>query len=139
MGADRLVLDRLRRIERVRAAARQTAAMNAAEAEGTLGQLLALHNQTREISGNYDLQNSCDTAAGLQGMCAFLGGIAELIDHTETRIGHSRSQADQAQMQLLASERRRAIAEDRLQQCKRSANTEKPVATPARKRVWHDT
>ena len=53
MLADAARLRRLHRLEKVRAIARQTAAREAAEAEGTLAQLRALAERTAQMAEGY--------------------------------------------------------------------------------------
>ena len=62
MTADHRKLLRLQRLERVRAIAKQAAAAEAARAEGTLSQLLALAQRTRGLAADYTVKDSIKVA-----------------------------------------------------------------------------
>lgn len=137
MSADRERLERLRRIERVRAIAKQMAANEAAEAEGTLGQLMALRDRTHSITLGYDPMDRCADAGALQRMGSFLGGVNRINAQTEQEIVAARQQADAKQAQLAAAERRRSLAGSRVEDARRHMRREKMQPCDAKRKNWH--
>ena len=59
--SDKRRLARLKRLEAVRAVARQAAAAEAAAAEGTLAQLIALAERTGRIAADYAVRTAPDS------------------------------------------------------------------------------
>ncbi len=139
MKPDKAALQRLRRLERVREVAKQTAAMQAAEAEGTLGQLTKLRDRTREIAAGCRPSPQMMDGGDLQRLQSFADGIGRLTGQTERDIGVARSRADALRGDLAAAERRLTLASDRAAACRKALHQEKPAEAPARRKNWHDT
>jgi hypothetical protein len=109
MRPDQARAARLRRLERVRMVARQTAAIETAAAEAAFVQLDRLAERSRGMSADcpgsaatsgYDLAQSSRFAAGLQ----------ELAASTASEAARARGLADEKQQDLAKAERRRAAA-----------------------------
>ena len=139
MKPDKAALQRLRRLERVREVAKQTAAMQAAEAEGTLGQLTRLRDRTREIAATCRPSPQAMEGGDLRRLQSFADGIGRLTEQTEQDIGTARSRADALRGDLVVAERRLTLASDRAATCRKALQQEKPAEAPARRRNWHDT
>jgi hypothetical protein len=116
MAADARRLARFRRLERVRAIAKQTAATAAAEAEGTLAQLQALAARTGNLAADYAGRNDARDGMSLQQIGRFAGGLQGISDTTRADALRAQSIADIRQQELAAAERRRAAVEERATQ-----------------------
>ncbi|MBS0473620.1 MAG: hypothetical protein JSR28_00550 [Proteobacteria bacterium] len=112
MTADRARLTRLHRLERIRAVARDQAARDVAEAEGTLAQLEALAMRTRSMAEDYRDATPGDGFA-LQLVRHFVGGLGGITAATGYEAQQARNLADRMQAALSIAERRRAAVEDR--------------------------
>lgn len=113
MKAERARLARLRRLEKVRALAKQTAAREAAAAEGTLAQLQALSERTGAMAAHYAARRESQDGASLRQLGHFVQGLASLSQTTQGDATRARAIAD-AKLRLLAeAERRRAATEER--------------------------
>lgn len=137
MSAERDRVARLRRIERVRAISKQIAANEAAEAEGTLGQLMALRDRTRDITASYNPKSSCDDAGDLQRMGHFIGGVSLITQQAETDITVAQTTADAKQALLRTAERRRSLVSERIVEADKGARKEKSLPTEGRRKNWH--
>lgn len=113
MQADRARLKRLQRLERVRAIAKQTAAVAAAEAEGTLAQLQALAQRTGRLAADYAGRSDADDGLALQQLTRFVGGLQGISAATLGDAEQARDLADRMLAELAAAERRRAAVEHR--------------------------
>ena len=113
MTPEQTKLKRLLRLEKVRAIAKQTAASEAARAEGTLSQLRALAERTGEIAADYAARRDPGDGGGLRQMAAFTAGLHGIQRNTEADVARARAVADRRQAELAAAERRRAAVEDR--------------------------
>lgn len=113
MAPDRKRLGRLQRLEKVRAIAKQTAAAEAAQAEGTLSQLLALAERTGQLVNDYAARRDMTDGSTLRGMIAFREGLAGVSRSTLADAARARSLADAKLLQLSEAERRRQAVEDR--------------------------
>lgn len=113
MQADAARLRRLHRLEKVRAIAKQTAAREAAEAEGTLAQLTALAERTARMAANYRAQAGPALAHELQQMDSFAAGLRGISEATSGDAERARTYADRKQQALAAAERARSAVEDR--------------------------
>lgn len=113
MPADRARLARLRRLERVRALAKDQAARDAAEAEGTLAKLDALVTRTRAMAADYHGARPVDGLA-LRQIGQFVSGLEGIAQATAGNADQARALADRKQDDLAQAERRRAVVEDRL-------------------------
>jgi hypothetical protein len=113
MKAERARLARLQRLERVRAIAKQTAAAEAAQAEGTLAQLEALAERTRLLAAEYAARSEAQDGASLQQVARFAGGLRGIYASTANDAATARRIADHKQQALGQAERRRAVVEER--------------------------
>lgn len=113
MAPDRKRLARLQRLEKVRAMAKQTAATEAAQAEGTLAQLLALANRTGQLVDDYAARRDMTDGNALRQMVNFREGLAGVSRSTLADAERARGIADAKLVQLSEAERRRQAVEDR--------------------------
>lgn len=120
MKAELYRLLRLRRLERLRAIAKQTAAADAARAEGTLSQLLALAERTRTLAADYTVQEGPINGAALRRLTDFAGGLQTIAANTSGDAEAARGVADDKLTLLANAERRRAAVEERAQRQARS-------------------
>ena len=113
MKADPRRLARLRRLERVRAIAKQAAATAAAEAEGTLAQFEALAARTGRLAACYDARRDVADGLALRQLANFAEGLRGINSSTLGDASRARTIADQRQGELALAERRRAAVEER--------------------------
>lgn len=113
MTADKKKLDRLNRLEKLRAIAKQTAATEAAQAEGTLAQLRNLSDRTRRLAGDYSARRDAPDGGALLQVGRFVNGLQTLTRTTDGDALRAQSIADAKQQLLVEAERRRAAIEDR--------------------------
>ena len=139
MKPDPAILRRLQRLERVREVARRSAAMQMAEAEGTLGQLLTLRDRTRDMAGGYGTADAGMEGGDLRRITAFVDGVGRLTRQTEQDIDMARSRADARRGELLTAERRLSHVSERVEAQRKALSAEKPAEAPARRRNWHGT
>ena len=120
-------LKRLQRLEQVRAIAKQSAALEAARAEGTLAQLEALAERTRRMAEDYRGRTTPRDGLDLRQLGSFVAGL-DAISHTTTNdAAKAQRIADARQQDLAQAERRRAAAEDRARSEQRALSQ---AATP---------
>jgi len=136
---DPAILRRLQRLERVREVARRSAAMQMAEAEGTLGQLLTLRDRTRDMAGGYHTADAGMEGGDLRRITAFVDGVGRLTRQTEQGIDIARSRADARRGELLTADRRLSHVSERVEAQRKALSAEKPAEAPARRRNWHGT
>ena len=131
-------LERLRRIERVREIARQTAARDAAEAESTRAQLAALADRTQQLAADYARADAARDGAALARATRLGGSLQSLRRTTAADAVRAGELADRQLAVLAEAERRRAVVTDRIGEARAriAADAERPALT-ARKR-WHD-
>ncbi|MGO4165957.1 hypothetical protein [uncultured Novosphingobium sp.] len=129
MKEERKRLVRLRRLEKIRAIAKQTAAIEAAQAESTLSKLRDLSERTRRMADDYGGRREMTDGAALHQVGRFVGGLQAIRRTTEGDALRAQSIADAKQLLLAEAERRRAAIEDR------AAHQERTIAkageTPA--------
>ncbi len=113
MKAERDRLVRLKRLERVRAIAKQTAAAEAAQAEGTLAQLESLAERTRAMAAEYANRSGVQDGASLQQVNRFARGLEGISSNTSNDAANARRIADVKMQALSQAERRRAVVEER--------------------------
>lgn len=106
-------LARLRRLEKIRALACQTAANEAAQAESTLAQLRSLSARTRQLAEDYAGRRNAADGAALHQIGRFVSGLQALSQTTEGDARRAHAIADAKQRQLAEAERRRAAIEER--------------------------
>lgn len=111
---ERARLLRLKRLEKIRAIAKQTAARDAAAAESTLGQLRALSERTSRLADDYAARGSAQQdGAALRQLSGFVDGLGTLTRNTRADASRAEAIAD-AKLRILAeAERRRAAVEER--------------------------
>ena len=105
MKAERSRLVRLQRLERVRAIARQTAASEAAQAEGALAQLEALAERTRRLAADYAGRNELLDGAALRQLLGFAGSLQGISASTASDAVQARQLADAKLATLAEAER----------------------------------
>lgn len=113
MNAERARLARLHRLERVRAIAKQTAAAESAQAEGTLAQLEALAERTRLMAAEYASRPGMQDGAALRQRSSFARGLEGISQNTANDAATARRVADAKMQALSQAERRRAVVEER--------------------------
>jgi hypothetical protein len=111
--AEKERLGRLRRLEKIRAIAKQTAAAEAASAESTLTQLRALSERTRRMAADYASRREAVDGAALHQLGRFVVGLQALSRTTDGDALRAQSIADAKQRELAEAERRRAAIEER--------------------------
>jgi hypothetical protein len=120
MKAERARLARLQRLERVRDIAKQAAAAEAAQAEGTLAQLEALAERTRQMAAEYAARAGVHDGASLQQLDSFARGLQGISANTANDAANARRIADFKLEALGLAERRRAAVEERAERQSRA-------------------
>ena len=134
MPPDRKRLARLKRLEQVRAIAKQAAASEAAHAEGTLAQLLALADRTGELLSDYATRRDMADGNALRQIVNFREGLAGVSRNTLADAERARGIADAKLLQLSEAERRRQAVADRAEaEAKALASYGQQPALAARK------
>jgi len=135
MKNERARLARLHRLERVRDIAKQTAAAEAAQAEGTLAQLEALAERTRRMAEEYAARIGAQDGATLRQVNSFARGLEGISANTTNDAANARRIADFKMQALSQAERRRAVVEDRAERQARiiAKGSETPVLAGRRK------
>lgn len=113
MQAEARRLHRLQRLEKVRAIAKQAAAQEAAQAEGTLAQLKALADRTRAMADDYRTRSALHDGQDLRQLGLFVAGLTGISATTTRDAAQAQALADRKQEELALAERRRAAVEDR--------------------------
>lgn len=113
MKDERRRLLRLRRLEKIRALAKQTAAIEAAQAESTLSKLRDLADRTRQMAGDYGRRREMGDGAALHQVGRFVSGLQAISQSTQGDALRARSIADAKQQLLAEAERRRAAIQER--------------------------
>lgn len=113
MRAEAARVRRLQRLEKVRAIAKQAAALDAAQAEGTLAQLEALAARTRTMAEDYRGRTALSDGLELRQLGSFVAGLTGISATTQGDAAQARVLADRKQQELALAERRRAAVEDR--------------------------
>lgn len=140
MKAERARIARLRRLERVRAIARQTALAEAARAEGTLAQLAGLAERTGLLASEYARRDDSATAAELAAVLRFASGMRAITRNAGAEAETARGVADLKAREVAEAERRRAAVEDRAVRETGALARKEYASTPnsgARKPGWH--
>lgn len=110
---ERARLLRLKRLEKIRAIAKQTAARKAAEAESTLTQLRTLTDRTGRMVADYGARRNAADGASLRQLAGFVDGLGTLARNTKADAQRAEAIADAKLRMLAEAERRRAAVEDR--------------------------
>ncbi|KHK93492.1 hypothetical protein [Novosphingobium malaysiense] len=131
MKEERKRLGRLKRLEKIRSIAKQTAAVEAAQAESTLTQLRALSDRTRRMAADYANRREADDGAALRQVGRFVSGLQAISRTTDGDALRAQSIADAKQRELAEAERRRAAIEERAELQARliAKASEQPVLT----------
>lgn len=136
MQAERARLKRLQRLEKVRAIAKQAAALESARAESTLTQLEALADRTRRMADDYTARRDFRDGLELRQLGQFVSGLNAITATTTGDARNAKALADRKQLDLAQAERSRAAVEDRAKAGQRAlAQRAQPQALGARKAV----
>lgn len=136
MQAEQRKLTRLRRLEKIRALAKQQAAQQAAEAEGALSHLRRLESRTRAMADAYRDPAALADGQALRQHVLFTHGLAGIGAATSRDALAAQAAADALQQELALAERRRATVEDRAQASARAiAQRQSHPAAAARKPI----
>ena len=106
-------LQRLQRLEKVRAIAKHDAAREAAAAESTLSQLEMLAARTGQLMADYSARRGANDGAELRQFGAFRAGLQGVSESTNADALRARHLADHKLLALAAAERARQAVEDR--------------------------
>lgn len=115
MSAEKSKLKRLRRLERLRGIARQSALAEAARAEQTLAQVTSLEARTAALIEAYRLRRDAETGEDLRQSRQFVAGLTRIADQAAADLARARSAADARAAEAAEAERRRATVEDRIE------------------------
>lgn len=113
MRSEQRKLTRLRRLEKIRALARQQAARQAAEAESNLAHLTGLAARTRAMADGYRDLRAIGDGQALRQQAQFTRCLAGITQATSRDAASAQAMADLRQQELAMAERRRAAVEDR--------------------------
>jgi hypothetical protein len=137
--AEKARLARLKRLEAVRAVAKQTAAAEAAAAEGTLAQLMALAERTGRLAADYAARTAPDDGDALRRLTSFRSGLAGVEQATRADAARAQALAAAKLNELSQAERRRQAAADRAEALRRAlAALGATPAAGARKQLGTD-
>lgn len=130
---------RLQRLEKVWAFAKQAAARDAAQAEGTLGQLETLAARTAAMADDYRGRAGLRDGLDLRQLTGFVTGLSGITTATLGDAAQARTVADHKQQELALAERRRAAVEDRAKAGARAlARRQLPAVLSGRRPVGTD-
>ena len=115
MSADRQKLKRLRRLERLRGIARQSALAEAARAEATLAQVSNLEARTAALIEAYRLRRDARDGAELRQAKQFVSGLNRIADRAAADLARARAAADARAAEAAEAERRRAAVDERIE------------------------
>lgn len=135
MTGDARKLARLRRLETIRALAKQQAVRDAADAEGALARLSSLAARTRAMAQAQTTRLPPQDGADLGRHILFDSGLAGIARLTDRDAAAAQTVADDRQAALALAERRRAAVEDRLRQGQRAAARREPAGPTAPRRA----
>lgn len=135
MSTEKAKLKRLRRLERLRGIARQTALAEAARAESALAQVTNLEARTAALIQAYRLRRDAQDGAELQQTQQFVAGLTRIADSTAQDLHRARETANARAAEAAEAERRRAAVDDRIeaarQRIARKSATASHPAKPA--------
>lgn len=114
MTADDRRLNRLRRLERVRAIAKRQLAAETATAESALSQLRVLTERTRSLASEYATREDAFDGYDLRQTGRFAAGLCKIAHSAGLEVTSAQERADIKLAELAAAERRRAAVEQRL-------------------------
>jgi len=131
MKAEHARLGRLRRLEKLRAIARQNALAEAGRAEARLASLETLGQRTATLITGYATRTDAECAADLVRQRVYLGELQRMAVRNETDIARARDHADARAAEAAAAERSRAAVEDRAEAtAQRIARHQSAAAVP---------
>ena len=113
MKAEHARLGRLRRLEKLRAIARQNALAEAGRAEARLAQLETLGTRTAALITGYAARTDAACGGDLSSQRVYLGELQRMVARNDGDIARAREHADARAAQAAAAERSRAAVEDR--------------------------
>jgi len=113
MRGERVKLGRLKRLEKLRAIARQNALAEAGRAEARLAQLENLGTRTTALITGYAARTDAACGADLVSQRVYLGELQRMMTRNQGDIARARELADARAAQAAAAERSRAAVEDR--------------------------
>lgn len=116
MANDPARLKRLRRIEKVRAVAKEMKLAEAARAESTLHQLRTLADRTRDMAAGYSAHGNSRDAWQLSSMLSFSQSLRQMSDKVSADAESAQHVADRLGRDVHAAERSRATAQERADQ-----------------------
>lgn len=119
MKAERRRLDRLKRLERIRAVAKQQIAAESAQAEETLAQLNQLIERTQSLVSDYAKQGDVIDGYELTQATKFAAGLCHVVSSTQEEAVQAQAIADGKMSELAAAERSRAAVEKRVDKTRR--------------------
>jgi hypothetical protein len=122
MVPDQRRLTRLKRLERLRAVAKDQAALAAAEAEETLARLGTLSTRTCALAASYAERQGLSDGLALAQIQRFVTGLAGIDAATRADAVRAATSADERQRALAEAERRRSAVEERLTRQVRTIN-----------------
>ncbi len=105
MSTDKTKLKRLRRLERLRSIAHQTALAEAARAEAALAQVTNLQTRTAALIDAYRLRRDASTGADLRQSQRFVAGLTRIADQTAADLVRAREAADTRAAEAAEAER----------------------------------
>jgi hypothetical protein len=114
-STDHTKLKRLRRLERLRGIARQTALGEAARAESALAQVASLEARTAALIKAYRLRSDARDGGELRQTRQFVAGLTRIADATAADLVRAREAADARAAEAAEAERRRAAVDDRIE------------------------
>jgi hypothetical protein len=114
MKAERARLVRLKRLEKLRAIARQNALAEAGRAEARLAQLEQLGQRTAALITGYAARTDAQSGGDLVRQRTYLAELQRMTVRTADDIARAREQADARAAQAAAAERSRTAVEQRI-------------------------
>ena len=100
MKAERARLARLKRLEKLRAIARQDALAEAGRAEARLAQLTQLGERTASLVGAYGARTDAASGADLASQRLYLGELVKMASRNQADIAAARDHARLARLAL---------------------------------------
>jgi hypothetical protein len=138
MKAERARLTRLKRLEKLRAIARQNALAEAGKAETRLAGLETLGQRTATLITGYATRTDAQCGADLVRQRIYLGELQSMATRTAADIARARDHADARGAQAAAAERSRAAVETRIEAtAQRIARHTNAAAVPTGARPPH--
>jgi hypothetical protein len=112
MTADQLHLNRLKRLEKLRAIARHNALAEAGRAEARLASLEGLGQRTATLVAQYAARTDSECGADLMRLRVYLGELQRVVVANGIDVTRARAEADARASEAANAERRRAAVEE---------------------------